>query len=70
MNHCFGGPATDTFDGLAAIIDWVENGQAPERIVASGRAFPGRTRPLCAYPKEAHFVGKGSLEDADSFVCQ
>jgi hypothetical protein len=70
MTHCSGGPATDTFDGLAAIIDWVENGKAPERILATGHTFPGRTRPLCAYPKQAHYQGQGSIEDAASFVCQ
>ena len=54
MNHCAGGPATDSFDGLAAIVDWVEKGAAPSRIEASARpgtsSFAGRTRPLCAYP--------------------
>ena len=70
MTHCAGGPATDVFDGLATIIDWVENGEAPERVLASGKSFPGRTRPLCAYPKQAHYLGKGSIEDAAHFVCQ
>ena len=37
MNHCAGGPATDSFDGLAAIVDWVEKGTAPSRIEASAR---------------------------------
>ena len=54
MNHCAGGPATDSFDGLAAIVNWVEQGAAPSRIEASARpgasSFAGRTRPLCAFP--------------------
>ena len=29
MNHCLGGPATDSYDGLSAIVDWVEKGTAP-----------------------------------------
>lgn len=70
MTHCSGGPATDIFDGLAAIVDWVENGKAPERIVATGRTLPGRSRPLCAYPAQAHYSGKGDIEDAASFVCR
>ena len=37
MNHCAGGPATDSFDGLAAIVNWVEKGAAPSRIDASAR---------------------------------
>jgi hypothetical protein len=73
MNHCAGGPATDSFDGLAAIVDWVEKGAAPVRIEASARPgtayFPGRTRPLCAYPSYARYVGSGSLEDSANFVC-
>jgi pimeloyl-ACP methyl ester carboxylesterase len=73
MNHCAGGPATDSFDGLAAIVDWVEKGAAPSRIEASVRpgtpSFPGRTRPLCAYPSYPRYTGSGSLEDAANFVC-
>jgi feruloyl esterase len=41
MNHCAGGPATDSFDGLGAIVDWVEKGTAPVRIAAS--ALPARS---------------------------
>jgi len=48
MSHCQGGAATDSWDGLGALVDWVENGAAPDRIVATGTAvFPNRTRPLC-----------------------
>ena len=70
MNHCSGGPSTDTFDGLAAIVAWVEDNRAPDRIVATGRAFPGRSRPLCAYPAQAHYSGSGDIESAGSFVCR
>jgi feruloyl esterase len=71
MNHCSGGPATDAYDGLAAIVNWVEKGAAPDSISARGTAFfQGRTRPLCAYPKTAHYKGSGSVEDAANFSCQ
>jgi feruloyl esterase len=69
MLHCAGGQATDRFDMLSAIQAWVEKGQAPDRVVASGRAFPGRTRPLCPYPQVARYVG-GNPEDAASFACR
>ena len=73
MNHCSGGPATDSYDGLAAIVEWVEKGNPPERIIASAQAtnryFPNRTRPLCAYPQYAKYRGSGSVEEAASFVC-
>jgi feruloyl esterase len=73
MNHCAGGPATDSFDGLGAIVDWVEKGTAPVRIEASAlpgtKYFAGRTRPLCPYPSAARYKGKGSLEDGANFEC-
>ena len=71
MGHCQGGAATDSWDGLAALVDWVEKGQAPQRIVASGTTvFPGRTRPLCAWPRYAHYNGSGNPEDAANFSCR
>ena len=73
MNHCSGGPSTDEFDSLTAIMDWVENGVAPDRIRAmagSNTPWPGRTRPLCPYPQIAQYTGDGSIEDSSSFVCR
>ena len=70
MNHCGGGPALDQFDTLTAMENWVEKGQEPDHIVASGNAFPGRTRPLCPYPKTPHYKGSGSIEDAANFSCK
>jgi len=37
MNHCSGGPGTDTFDKVAAIESWVATGKAPESIAAAHR---------------------------------
>jgi feruloyl esterase len=71
MGHCGGGPeALDSFDALSAILKWVEQGTAPESLTATGRAFPGRSRPLCAYPLHAHYKGQGNPEDAASFECR
>jgi feruloyl esterase len=73
MNHCAGGPATDSFDGLSAIVEWVEQGAAPDRVLAralpSNPYFANRTRPLCAYPGYARFEGSGDIEDATNFSC-
>ncbi len=70
MGHCSGGAATDSWDGLGALVNWVERGQAPERITASGTTvFPGRTRALCAYPRYPHYTG-GDPEKAESFSCR
>jgi feruloyl esterase len=85
MSHCSIGPSTDQFDSLSALVAWVEQGQAPDAIIATARG-PGdaggvnsevpsnwasnRTRPLCPYPKIARYNGSGSLEDAASFSCR
>ncbi len=68
MTHCGGGPATDEFDMLAAIEDWVEQGHAPDRIIARGKSFPGVTRPLCPYPRIARYQG-GDPKSERSFAC-
>jgi len=77
MNHCAGGPSTDKFDMLGAMVDWVENGRVPDAITATvsdkNLELPAdwsrnRTRPLCAYPAIARYQG-GDKEHADSFVC-
>ncbi len=71
MAHCGGGPATDDYDMLTALTDWVERGQAPAQVIAraGGQSpWPGRTRPLCAWPTVARYKG-GDPEKAESFSC-
>ena len=70
MNHCGGGPSLDQFDMLGAVVNWVEKGVAPDSVIATGKAFPGRSRPLCAYPTHAQYVGSGDAEAAQNFVCK
>ena len=70
MSHCGGGPALDQFDLLDPIVNWVEKGTAPMSVIATGKAFPGRSRPLCPYPKHAHYKGQGDSEDAANFECR
>jgi pimeloyl-ACP methyl ester carboxylesterase len=70
MGHCSSGPATlDNFDLLQAVVDWVEQGKAPESVVATGPAFPGRSRPLCAWPLHAEYKGQGDPQNAANFEC-
>lgn len=84
MGHSRGGPATDQFDGLTALVNWVEKGQAPDRIIATARGAgnaggvnadvpadwaPNRTRPLCPHPLIARYKG-GDKELAASFTCE
>jgi feruloyl esterase len=72
MGHCAGGIGPDQADFLGAIDDWVEDGVAPERIIAS-RMSDGEvdmTRPLCPYPEVATWDGTGDPNDAASFSCR
>ncbi|MGN6363155.1 tannase/feruloyl esterase family alpha/beta hydrolase [Asticcacaulis taihuensis] len=71
MCHCGGGKATDQYDLFTALVAWVEQGQAPQSIIAAAgpaTPWPGRTRPLCAYPQWPKFIG-GDPEKASSFQC-
>jgi hypothetical protein len=70
MSHCAGGQSLDQFDLLGAMVSWVEKGTAPTSVTATGKAFPGRSRPLCAYPKHAQYKGQGDTEDGASFECR
>lgn len=73
MGHCSGGPATDRFDAVSELVKWVEEGQAPGAIVAKAgplTPWPDRTRPLCPYPTQAMYSGKGDIESAANFVCK
>jgi hypothetical protein len=71
--HCRGGSGPDTVDWPAMLADWVENGKAPDRVIARKSAAGGavsRTRPLCPYPQHAEYTGAGSTDDAANFVCR
>ena len=72
MGHCGGGEGPNTFDMVAALEQWVEQGKAPDQIVAS-KATSGvveRTRPLCPYPQVATYKGSGSMDEAANFACR
>jgi feruloyl esterase len=72
MDHCGAiGGGLKNWDRLAPLVQWVEQGQAPDRIVASQDLGGGavRTRPLCPYPLEARWTGSGSTNDAANFSC-
>jgi hypothetical protein len=85
MSHCGVGPSTDQFDMLAALVNWVERGEAPDSVIANARGAgnavgvnpdvpptwsPARSRPLCPYPKVARLkTGATDLESANSFTC-
>jgi hypothetical protein len=53
-------------NGFPALVDWVENGVAPEQIIQQSGA---RTRPMCPYPQKAIYKGSGDTNDASNFFC-
>lgn len=84
MGHSRGGPATDQYDALSALIGWVERAETPTRIVAGARGAGNaggvnadvpstwsatRTRPLCPYPLVARYKS-GDAEAHASFACE
>jgi feruloyl esterase len=72
MGHCGGGEGPNVFDKVGALERWVENGIAPDSVIASHSTdgTVDRTRPLCPYPQVARYKSAGSIDDAASFVCQ
>jgi hypothetical protein len=73
VGHCgFGSTGPIPVDPFGAMVKWVEQGVAPESLLAAGgSAAPpsGRTRPVCAYPQRAIYNGRGSTDDAANFYC-
>jgi feruloyl esterase len=61
----------------AALERWVENGVAPDAIIATKYKTDGspasgvlRTRPLCPYPQTAQYKGSGSTDEASSLCAR
>ena len=71
MGHCGGGEGPNVFDKVGPLERWVEQGKAPDQILASHPTGGNvdRTRPLCPYPQVAKYKGTGSIDDAANFVC-
>ena len=74
MYHCTGGPGPNVFDTLSALEGWVENGTAPDTILATGGAQKDglgnpRSMPLCKFPEMASYNGSGDVNDAANWSC-
>jgi len=69
--HCGGGPGPTPDGQFAAVVRWVEEGQAPKTLNAVRReqGVVVRTRPLCQFPLVAKYKGAGSTDEAANFVC-
>ncbi len=84
MGHCSGGigfshiggatgaplkPDAD-HDMVKALERWVAKDEAPSIFVATRGNDTKQTRPICRYPFEARYVGRGDTRDAANFVCR
>jgi hypothetical protein len=68
--HCAGGAGPQPQNLFGALVSWVENDVAPERILAQTTVGGAtRARPLCPYPQTAIYDGSGSTDDASNFHC-
>jgi feruloyl esterase len=70
VDHGFRGAGPTPVGTMDAIIRWVEEGKAPDKLMAerrdSGKVI--RTRPLFPYPQIAKYKGTGNTDDAENFV--
>jgi pimeloyl-ACP methyl ester carboxylesterase len=70
VNHGFNGPGARPAGVNEAIIRWVEEGKAPDKLIAEKRDASGkviRTRPLFPYPQAAKYKGSGSTDEEKNF---
>lgn len=76
MAHGAGGPSLDQFDLLSTLVNWVEKGQQPDRVISQAHDknseiapdLKNVTRPLCPYPGYAAYRS-GNPASAASFDC-
>jgi len=68
VGHCAGGPGAFQVELLEALDDWVENGEAPEKLVGRNPQS-GITRPHCAYPAVARYSGSGDANEPENWQC-
>lgn len=83
VQHCTGGSGADSIDLVTTLANWVERNDVPgshtNPALAWKRASPSSpadisgasfSRPLCAYPEYSHYIGRGDVNLASSYVCR
>lgn len=72
MGHAgiVGGPGIDIVAGMTALMEWVEDGIEPDVVpgtrISADTLEVDMTRPICAYPATARYIG-GDATSATSF---
>ena len=70
LGHAVSSVFNGTWDSLTALENWVEKAVAPSgQVTTDTGGIPGRTRPLCDYPKWPQYKGSGDANLAASFTC-
>jgi feruloyl esterase len=68
--HAFSTVFNAAWDSLSALEQWAEHGISPSgQVTMDSVGVPGRTRPLCEYPKWPRYNGSGDVNEASSFSC-
>ena len=87
MHHCMGGPGPNLFGGpntgippqhdaqhdiVMALDRWVEDGVAPEKIIATHmtNGVADLSLPLCPYPQQTVYSGSGDAAKAENYHCE
>jgi feruloyl esterase len=69
-NHAASSVFNATWDSLTTLENWVEKSATPgDQITKDTVGVPGRTRPMCEYPKWPQYKGSGDVNAASSFAC-
>lgn len=70
LGHAVSTAFNATWDSLTALEQWREQGIGPSgQVTVDTAGVPGRTRPLCDYPRWPQYNGSGDVNAAASFTC-
>jgi feruloyl esterase len=70
LGHAVSSQFNATWDSLTALEQWAEHGVAPtNQVTRDTVGVPGRTRPLCEFPKWPQYKGTGDVNSASSYNC-
>ncbi|NRF70615.1 tannase/feruloyl esterase family alpha/beta hydrolase [Aquincola sp. S2] len=69
--HCWGGYGPHQIDAMTPLIEWVEGGQAPDRLAAKlvENGVTKYNRSYCAFPKRTVHTG-GDSENPANWRCE
>jgi feruloyl esterase len=69
VGHCGGNAVPQLPDMFGVLVNWVENGVAPDSLVLTQTGAQARTRLLCKYPNQSVYNGSGSVDDQANYHC-